>query len=65
MDIFFRVRRKIDSCRINVVSEGEVIASFKREFVAPGEMQKITLPRLLLDKASGDITVSVAEIAEE
>ena len=65
VDIFFRVRRKIDSCRINVVSEGEIIASFKREFVAPGEMQKITLPRLLLDKAKGDITVSVAEIAEE
>lgn len=65
VDIFFRVRRKIDSCRINVVSEGEIIASFKREFVAPGEMQKITLPRLLLDKAKGDITVSVAEAAEE
>ncbi len=65
VDVFFRVRRKIDTCRVNVTSEGELIASFKREFVAPGEMQKITLPRVLLDKAKGDITVSVAETAEE
>ncbi len=62
VDIFFRVRQKIRAGEITVEADGERIASFKREFLAPAEMQKITLPRVLLDRAEGkNITVSAIE----
>ncbi|MBE6683059.1 MAG: FAD-binding protein [Ruminococcaceae bacterium] len=65
VDIFFRVRKKIKLAEIRVESEGEKIAAFRREFLAPAEMQKITVPKVLLDKANGDITVSAIEIEED
>ena len=64
LDIFFRVRKKIRAGEITVYSEGVKIAGFRREFLAPGEMQKITLPKVLLDKATGGLTVAVEELAE-
>ncbi len=63
-EIFFRVRKKIRFCDIAVESEGEKIASFRREYLAPGEMQKIVLPKVLLEKAQGDITISAYEREE-
>ena len=63
-EIFFRVRKKIRYCDIIVESEGVKIASFRREYLAPGEMQKIVLPKVLLEKAEGDITVSAIEREE-
>ena len=65
VDVFFRVRNKMRYCDVLVESDGVIIAKFKREYLAPGEMQKISLPRVLLDKAEGDITVSVRERQEE
>ena len=64
LEIFFRVRKKIRAGEITVYSEGEKIAGFKREFLAPAEMQKISIPKVLLDRAKGDLTVSAEEIAE-
>ena len=64
LEIFFRVRKKIRKGEITVYSEGEKIAGFKREFLAPAEMQKIAVPKVLLDKAKGNLTVSAEEIAE-
>lgn len=65
LDIFFRVRKKIRRGEITVTSGGTVIASFKREFLAPAEMQKITVPKTLLEKASGGLNVSVTETESE
>lgn len=65
LDIFFRVRKKIRRGEITVTSGGTVIASFKREFLAPAEMQKITVPKALLEKASGGLNVSVTETESE
>lgn len=65
LEIFFRVRRKIRLGEIKVESSGVKIAGFKREFLAPGEMQKITLPKILLSKANGEITVSAEVLSEE
>lgn len=61
-EIFFRVRQIFKNSAI-VVKDGEKqIARFKREHMAPGEMEKITLPKVLLDKIdSNEITVSVEE----
>ena len=45
------------------VKDGEnLLCSFKREYMAPGEMQQIKLPRVLLDKVTADtIEISVRE----
>lgn len=62
VDVFFRVRAICGESRIVVTDEtGAQFASFCRERMAPGEMENIKLPRVLLDKAQGTITVSVEE----
>ena len=62
VDVFFRVRAICGASRIVVTdSTGAQIAAFKRERMAPGEMENIKLPRVLLEKARGDLTVSVEE----
>ncbi len=62
--LFFRVNRVCKDSEILVTSGETQIARFKREHLAPGEMEHITLPRALLDKASGTITVSIREVAK-
>lgn len=60
--LFFRVNRICGNSEI-VVSAGEKpIARFKREHMAPGEMENITLPRRLLDLAGDTLTVSIQEV---
>ncbi len=59
--IFFRVNRVCGASTILVTSGGEKIASFRREHLAPGEMEQINVPKVLLEKADGTITVSVEE----
>lgn len=62
VDVFFRVRAICKEGRIVVKDEtGAQIAAFLREHMAPGEMENIKLPRVLLDKAQGAITISVEE----
>ena len=60
--LFFRVNRVCRDSEIVVTSNGEQIAKFKREHLAPGEMEQITLPRVLLDKAADSLTVSIREV---
>lgn len=63
-EIFFRVRRIFEKSSVIVTDGDTVIAKFKREHMAPGEMEKITLPKVLLDKIqSGRIKVSAQEEA--
>ena len=62
VDVFFRVRAICKESRIVVKDEaGEQIASFRREHMAPGEMENIKLPRVLLEKAQGALTISIEE----
>ena len=62
VDVFFRVRAICKESRIVVKDEaGEPIASFRREHMAPGEMENIKLPRVLLEKAQGALTISIEE----
>ena len=62
-EIFFRVRQIFGNSAIVVKDENEsLIAKFKREHLAPGEMEKISIPKVLLDKiTTGSATVSVEE----
>ena len=63
-ELFFRVNRVCKDSEIVVTSGDEQIARFKREHLAPGEMEHITLPRALLDKAAGAVTVSIREVSK-
>lgn len=60
--LFFRVNRVCGNSEIVVSSGGEQIACFKREHLAPGEMEQITLPRVLLDRAKGELSVGIREV---
>ncbi len=62
-EIFFRVRQIFGNSAIIVKDENDnLIAKFKREHLAPGEMEKISIPKVLLDKIATDsATVSVEE----
>ena len=60
--LFFRVNRVCGPSEILVTSGDTQLACFRREHLAPGEMEQISLPRVLLDKADGEITVSIREV---
>ena len=60
--LFFRVNRICGDSEILVTSGDQTIARFKREHLAPGEMENITLPKVLLDKAGDTLTVSIREV---
>ena len=63
-EVFFRVNNVYRDRFITVTDEaGNLLCRFPREHMAPGEMEKIALPRPLLEKAVGSVTVSV--IAKE
>ena len=63
LEVFFRVRQVFGESVIEVKDGEHIVCSFKREYMAPGEMQQIKLPRVLLDKVSGNtLTISVKEM---
>ena len=63
-EVFFRVNNVYRDRVITVADEaGALLCRFPREHMAPGEMEKIALPRPLLEKAAGSVTISV--IAKE
>ena len=62
-NIFFRVKRIFGESRVNVSCNGKIIASFKRAHMIPAEMESLTLPKKLLDSASGEVTIYCEEVA--
>ena len=54
VEIFFRVRNVRKNTAIRVMDGSTQIARFKREHMAPGEMETIKLPKVLLDRVQGD-----------
>ena len=64
MTVFFRVNRVMKDAVIRVRSGEKQIARFKREHMAPGEMEHIMLPEKLLAQAEESITVSAEEEAQ-
>lgn len=62
VDVFFRVRASRGRSRVLVADEtGAQLAAFARERLAPGEMENIRLPRAILNRVQGSITVSIGE----
>lgn len=66
VEVFFRVNRVCGRSRIRAEDgEGNLIASFRRERMAPGEMEHVTLPKALLERArGGTLSLSVCEEKE-
>lgn len=61
-EIFFRVRQIFKNSAILVMDGDNQLAKFKREHLAPGEMEKIKIPNALMKKIVSDkLTVSVEE----
>jgi NADPH-dependent 2,4-dienoyl-CoA reductase/sulfur reductase-like enzyme len=64
LELMFRVNRIFGRSAIIVKSGDEVIARFKRERLAPGEMEKLLIPQKLLEGRSGrGLEISVEEEA--
>lgn len=62
----FRVSQVFGPCKI-IMKAGETqIASFPRERLAPGEMERIPLPKVLLERAQAQsVSVSVEEVSSK
>lgn len=61
-EIFFRVRNVYKNVKIAVMCGEKLIAQFKREHLAPGEMEKICIPSRLMQTVDGNrIEISVKE----
>lgn len=63
-ELFFRVKRPLGKSRILVTSGSRELTSWSRERMMPGEMERIVLPRKLLEEAEGEILVSAGEVTE-
>ncbi len=64
--VYFRVKAPYKTPKQIVFRDGErrIVASFRRPYMAPGEMEHVVLKRALLDGVRGDhLTVSVEEIS--
>lgn len=60
-EVYFRVKRAFGKSRMLLFSEGKLLGAFRREFMTPGETQRIRIPKSLLQKAEGGITISLEE----
>jgi hypothetical protein len=60
LEVFFRSTAIYKESKIELRCGSEVLTSFKREHVAPGEMEKIVLLKDVIEKAKGrDITICI------
>lgn len=55
VEIFFRVNQTFKNVVILIQDGDRTIARFKREHMEPGEMEKINLPKVLLEKVNANI----------
>ncbi|MDL2253013.1 NAD(P)/FAD-dependent oxidoreductase [Ruminococcaceae bacterium OttesenSCG-928-I18] len=50
VEVFFRVKKVYKNATIGLSSGDTLLAQYRRERLAPGEMEKITLPRKIVEK---------------
>ena len=62
IELSFRVRRPAENINIVVKDRDTVIAKFKREHVIPSEMEKILIPKVLLEKTHSELVVSLESV---
>ena len=56
--VYFRVNRIFRNATVYVSGCNGGMAAFKRQHMAPGEMQRIKLPREIFEKSGGEIIIS-------
>lgn len=62
LQLFFRVRNVYKDVKVEVKLDGEVIHSAKKRHLAPGEMERLSLPtEVLKSHGKGQLTVEVVE----
>ena len=61
LEIYFRTNKVRGKSVIKVQSEDTPIAAFKRERMAPGEMEKIVIPKALVAKFGDTLKIEVEE----
>ena len=59
VEVMFRVNNVYKDMEICVMSGDQKLAGFKREHMAPGEMEKIVIPKMLLEKAGDEVIIHV------
>ena len=65
-EVFFRVKNVVNNATATVKAGEEIIFSKKYEQMLPAEMEKIIIPKTVLEKANGlDIEISVARGEED
>ena len=62
VSLFLRVSQPFDKVKFTVKAGEQVLATAKRLKAAPGEMEKLTLKKELLETITGEITVSLEEV---
>jgi len=58
-EVFFRVTGVFAGGKILVKSEDQILCSFSRNHMAPGEMEKISIPLKMLENCSNTIEISL------
>ena len=61
VSLFLRVTQPFGKVKFTVSSGDAVLASFKRSKAAPGEMERLNIPAVLLEKAGDTVTVALEE----
>ena len=59
VEVYFRVTKVMDECEIEIKNHGEVITTFKKKDLAPGEMESLRLRKKFIE----DIEITDLEIA--
>lgn len=62
VEIFFRTNKVRGKSVIRVTSSDQKLAEFKRDHMAPGEMEKISIPTVLLSKCIDSLKIEVEEL---
>lgn len=60
-EIFLRVRRTFEASVLEISSGEETLLTFKREHMAPGETERVVIPKAMLDAAGERITIKARE----
>ena len=62
VSLFLRVTQPFDKVKFTVKAGDTILATAKRLKAAPGEMEKLTIKKELLETITGEITVSLEEV---
>lgn len=62
IDISFRTDKVLGKSVIKVAnSDGDIICKYSREYIIPGELEKINVPTMLIKNEQNSITIFVEE----